>query len=351
MESSLRPTEAPASPALPDSPQALASLAPVILPDGGRAIHVPAAPGRTTVLFLHGWVMNRSAWAEAAFPLLERGFGVVCPDLAGHGDAKPLPSSVKPQDFFPEIARRLLGGVETLGLSRFSLAGYSMGAAAAIALLDAAPGRVERTFLLGPLVGPSESQLVRNSWSNFSRFCGNIGRALKGPHAGALLRAAPALGVGSSPLPDFMVQRVADAVADGERLPFESAFASYAGVAAAATELEVFLDGLMRTDLRTTLRSLRASRTLPYRQILARETAPVTFATGSLDALSPPAFVERLVRLTPSASGALALIPGADHVALSQAPAEVSQLLLGWLGEQPQVRGLHAVAASGKVTP
>lgn len=350
MEPSSRPASADASPERPADAHALALLPPVILPDGGRAIHVAAAPGRPTVLFLHGWVMNRSAWAAAAQPLVEHGFGVVCPDLAGHGDAKPLPSSVRPRAFFPEIARRLLAGLDTLGIGRFSLAGYSMGAAAALAILDAAPGRAERTFLLGPLMGPSEGQLVRNSWSNFSRFCGNIGRALKGPHAGALLRAAPGLGVGSSPLPDAWVQRAADAIADGERLPYESAYASYVEVPPSATELEVFLDGLRRTDLRTTLRSLRASRTLPYRKILSRESAPITFATGSLDALAPPAFVERLVRLTPAARG-FELIPDADHVALSQAPAEVTRLLLGWLGEQPSMGSLHAVAASDKVIP
>lgn len=346
MEPSLRLAEDPASPARPDSPHALASLPPVIWPDGGRAIHVPAAPGRPTVLALHGWVMNRSAWAEAAFPLLSRGVGLLLPDLPGHGDAKPLPSSVAPRHFFPEVARRILLGLDALGLERVHLAGYSMGAAAGLSLLDAAPARFERTFLIGPLVGSSTGQLIHNSWGTFSRLCGNIGRALKGPHTGALLRVAPGLGLSSAAAPDAMVQRTADAFADGAHLPSESTFAPYTGTPASATELEVFLEGLVRTDLRTTLRSLRASSAVPYRRILAGPIGPVTFATGSLDALSPVSFVRRLARLTPTAVDPVQMLEGVDHVALSQAPAEVTRLLLGWLGEQSSDGALHAVDPS-----
>lgn len=314
-------------------------------------MHVPAAPGRPTILALHGWVMNRSAWADAAFPLLADGIGLLLPDLPGHGDAKPLPSSIGPRDFFPEIARRLVAGLDALGLQRVHLAGYSMGAAAAVSVLQIAPERVERTFLLGPLVGSSTGQLVHNSWATFSRLCGNIGRALQGPRNAALLRVAPGLGLSSAALPDALIQRTADAFADGAHLPSESTFAPYTGTPATATELEVFLEGLVRTDLRTTLRSLRASSAVPYRRVLAGPIGPISYATGELDALSPVSFVRRLSRLTPSADGHVHVLDGVDHVALSQAPAQVTQLLLGWLGEQPSARGLHAVAASGKVTP
>lgn len=352
MEGSLRRAEPDPGPA---SPRELAALPPLVWPEGGRVIHVPALPGRPTVLLLHGWVMNRSAWATAAFPLLAGGVGLLMPDLPGHGDAKPLPSSVKPRAFFPTIARRLVAGLDALGIERVSLAGYSMGAAAALCLLDEAPSRVDRLFLLCPLVGASTSQIIHNRWASFSRLVGNVRRALSGPHGGALWRVAPGLGVSSLPAPDRVVQHTAEVFADGSWLPQESRFDTYVDASPEATELEVFLEGLRRTDLRTTLRSLRASRTVSAAGPLGEWRGEIKLATGSLDALSPPGFVRRIagaVHPTRRAeAAAVSILEGVDHVALSQAPHEVTRLLFEWLGEPSQAPSTSQPAASGKVSP
>lgn len=322
----------------PSSAEALAIHPPLTWPEGGRAIYVPAEQGQPTVLFLHGWVMNRSAWAEAAAPLLARGYGLLLPDLPGFGEARELPSDVSPRAYFPEVARRLLLGMDSLGLDQVALAGYSMGGTTALALMRAAPERFPHALLLGPLVGSSVFQVAHNSWSSFTRLCGNIGRALRGPHARSLLRAVPGLALAGAPSPGGLVHWVAETSADGTRLPAESRFGSFVGTGPGC-EIDVFLGGLVRTDFRTTLRSLRASHTLPYAQILAGYRGALTLATGSLDALSPPRFMQRLARLAPASGGRMHVVEGADHVALSQTPGEVSRLLLRWLDE-PVVAGV-----------
>src|SRR5690606_32978933 len=185
------------------------------------------------------------------------GVGLLMPDLPGHGDAKPLPSSVKPRAFFPTTARRLLAGLDALGIERVSLAGYSMGAAAALCLLEQAPSRFDRLFLLCPLAGASSSQIIHNRWHSFSRLVSNVRRALSGPNAGALWRVAPGLGVSSLPSPDRLVQHTAEVFADGSWLPQESRFDTYVDASPEATGLEVLLEGLPRTDLRTTPPPLR----------------------------------------------------------------------------------------------
>lgn len=312
----------------PLTPWALAHARPVLLPEGGCALHVPPSqPGRPTVLLLHGWAMNRSAWVEAAHPLLARGYGLVLPDLPGHGEARALPADVPAERLFDAAARRVLLALDALGLERVPVAGYSMGATVALALLRHAPERFERALLLGPLVGPPARQLARAPRPLLRRLGGNVLRALRGPQGPVLRRAALGLLAHALPLPAGWQRRVAARLADGERLPARSTFHAYLGLAGRC-ETEVFLEGLARTDFRTTARYLSAAaRSGPLHDAFERFRGPVVLATGALDALAPHGFCSRYAPpRTP-----LVRIADADHVALSQAPREVTALLVSWL--------------------
>jgi pimeloyl-ACP methyl ester carboxylesterase len=335
----------------PRSPLALAHVSPVHLPDGGRALHVPAAhPSLPTVVLLHGWVMDRTAWAPAAFPLLAAGCGLVLPDLPGHGEAQAPPAHVGPGELFPATARHLLRGLDALGLSRVALGGFSMGATAALHLLALAPRRFERALLLGPVLGAPLAQFARAPLRLQGRLVGNVARAFRGPSGALLRRLSPGLVAHTLPLPHGVQARVAAWLADGRRLPARSTRRLHPP-GASRCEVDVFLEGVGRTDARTTLRFLAAAAAShPGPEALARFPGPVVLASGALDALSPAAPLRRLAARAgaarsraglPGAAPLLAEVPAADHVALSQAPAAVTALLQAWLAVPPH-SALHS---------
>jgi pimeloyl-ACP methyl ester carboxylesterase len=284
-----------------------------------------------TALLLHGWVMNRAAWAEAAVALLERGYGIVMPDLPGHGDAAPLPTSVGPAELFDAIAELVLQGLDRLGLRRVPVAGYSMGATTALSLLKRAPQRFERALLLGPVLAAPLLQLAYASPGLQARLLRNLVRAVGGARGPALRRVALALLAHVAPVGAQLRRRIVDGLVDGGLLPSRSHWAPYSGMGSLC-EVEVFLESLARTDFRIASRYFAASCATRFAGVLERFDAPVLLATGTLDALSPPRFCRRRAARTPG-HGRLALIDGADHAVLSQAPAEVGRLLVSWLEE------------------
>jgi pimeloyl-ACP methyl ester carboxylesterase len=85
------------------------------------------------VLLLHGLFssasMNWIKWGHADL-LAEAGFEVLMPDLRAHGEsAKPHDPAAYPDDV---LARDIIALVEKLGLSDFSLCGFSLGARTAV---------------------------------------------------------------------------------------------------------------------------------------------------------------------------------------------------------------------------
>src|SRR5690606_6008319 len=102
-------------------------------------------------------------------------------------------------------------------------------------------------------------------------------------------------------------------------------------------------------------RSLRASRTVSAAGVLSEWRGELKLATGGLDALSPPGFVRRIAGhahpTRRAEAAAVSILEGVDHVALSQAPHEITRLLFEWLGEPSQAPMTSPSSSSGKVSP
>ena len=111
---------------------------------------LPAGALAGTVVLVHGFATNRAeCWRRLGWygAFERRGWRVVAPDLRGHGEsAKPH----EPEAYATrEMTGDILALVDHLGLERFDLVGYSMGASLAWAAALARPEPVNHLVLGG----------------------------------------------------------------------------------------------------------------------------------------------------------------------------------------------------------
>src|SRR3954454_8051577 len=108
----------------------------------------PAGPGEA-VLFVHGNVSSAVFWQEPLLALTATGrHRALAVDLRGFGDAEPLPVDATHgvRDWSDDVAAL----VDTLGVDRVHLVGWSMGAGVVLQYLLDHPERVASVSLVAP---------------------------------------------------------------------------------------------------------------------------------------------------------------------------------------------------------
>ena len=95
------------------------------------------------VVFVHGNGSTHATWGPTIAPMLAS-FRCIAYDLAGHGDAAPLPEEPSLDRFVDDLARL----TAELGLTRFRLVGHSLGAFIAAAYAARYPEQVHALALL-----------------------------------------------------------------------------------------------------------------------------------------------------------------------------------------------------------
>jgi len=106
---------------------------------GGR----PFDRSLPTVIFLHGAGFDHSAWALQTRWFAHHGFGVLAPDLPGHGR-----SSGKPLGSIETMANWVAALMDAAGAPRAKLIGHSMGTLIALELAARHPARVSELCLI-----------------------------------------------------------------------------------------------------------------------------------------------------------------------------------------------------------
>jgi pimeloyl-ACP methyl ester carboxylesterase len=107
---------------------------------GGREFD----PSLPTIVFLHGAGLDHSVWALLARSFAYRGFGVLAPDLPGHGrSAGPPLSSIG------DMADWTAALMTSAGAQEARLVGHSMGSLVALEVAARHPGRAIGLALIG----------------------------------------------------------------------------------------------------------------------------------------------------------------------------------------------------------
>lgn len=106
---------------------------------GGRRFD-PALPA---MVFLHGAGMDHSVWALLARSFAHHGFGVLAPDLPGHGRSAgaPLPSIAALADWTAAL-------IAAAGLKKARIVGHSMGSLVALETAARHPDKVSALGLI-----------------------------------------------------------------------------------------------------------------------------------------------------------------------------------------------------------
>ncbi len=134
----------------------------------GPGIHYRAAGAGDPVMLVHGWPQHSLMWHSIAPALAER-HRVICPDLRGAGGSGIAADGYDKTT----MAGDLVGLADALGLERFALVGYDLGAGVAAALARDHPDRVERLavaefglagFGYETMMTPDESWTIDSNW-------------------------------------------------------------------------------------------------------------------------------------------------------------------------------------------
>jgi pimeloyl-ACP methyl ester carboxylesterase len=112
----------------------------VFVATGGREFDA----GLPTVVLLHGAGFDHTAWALHSRWFAHHGFGLLAPDLPGHGRSagKPLPAIADMADWTAAL-------LDAAGVSKARLVGHSMGSLIALETAARHPEKVSGLSLIG----------------------------------------------------------------------------------------------------------------------------------------------------------------------------------------------------------
>lgn len=245
-----------------------------------------AGAGPRVVLLLHGLGGSRTAWDPQLAALGER-YRAVAWDLPGYGASPPLPEPLT----FGALADAVAHLLDTLGVERAHLVGWSLGGMVALHTALHHPDRVDRL---------------------------------------ALVATSPAFGLDGTDADDWRRLRL-DRLDAGET-PADMARAVLTSVAGPALS-DTALDAQVAAMARIPPDGLRALvHLLPHHDVrhrLGEIAAPTLVVVGALDHETPPAYAEALATAIPHAR--LAVLPGLGHLAPAEDPTAVNAALADFL--------------------
>src|SRR5437763_12655639 len=236
-----------------------------------------------TIVLLHGAGFDHSTWALHSRWFAHHGFGVLAPDLPGHGRSSgaPLPTIADMADWTAAL-------LDAAGAAKAKLVGHSMGSLIALETAARHPAKVSALGLIGTAavmtVGPD---LLKAAEANDRAAIDMVSIWSLGFHAELGGSLAPGLWMHSG------AQRV----------------------------LESCRPGVLFTDL---------SACNDYRDALAAAAnvkAPTTIVLGERDMMTPAKAGKSLAAALPNSR--VVVLPGAGHLMMVERPDELLAALRG----------------------
>ena len=110
----------------------------------GITLSVHRGGSGPALILLHGYPQTHMAWHRVA-PVLARHFDVIIPDLRGYGDSDAPPDDATHNAYSKrEMARDIIGVMDSFGIGRAHVMGHDRGARVAYRLALDHPARVDR---------------------------------------------------------------------------------------------------------------------------------------------------------------------------------------------------------------
>lgn len=236
-----------------------------------------------TILLLHGAGFDQTTWALHSRWFAHRGFGVLAPDLPGHGRSSGAPLAT-----IADMADWTAALLDAAGAATARLVGHSMGSLIALETAARHPAKVSALSLIGTAatmtVGPD---LLRAAEANDHAAIDMVSIWGLGYAAGLGGSLAPGLWM------HFGAQRVLEKCKPGVLFNDLSACNAYQGALAAAAQIKV----------------------------------PVTLILGERDMMTPAKAGKALAAAL--ANSRTVVMPGAGHMMMVERPDELLAALQG----------------------
>lgn len=306
--------QAPAAPAPPrhHAPK----VKTILLRDGVRIAvsdTAPAAP-RATVVFLHGFCLDRRTWQDQR-ARLHRRYGddvrVIAPDHRGHGQSAEAPMSTYTIDQCAHDLAEVLQALHVTG--PVVLVGHSMGAMVALSYLGL--DDAERP------VDPSGLILVATAAGNLAHR--GIGCLLNSPLTTGLFEA-----VAHTPQRALRMLAAPLGAALAHLHPHGTQRQALARVTASA---------LANTTICTAVGFLPSLRSFNAYPVLRTVTAHTTVISGGLDVLTPPEHSRELAAAIPNCQHIA--LPGLGHMLPLEAPQVLGEAIVRTIEHHRQSTG------------
>jgi pimeloyl-ACP methyl ester carboxylesterase len=245
----------------------------VFVASGGREFD-RALP---TVVLLHGAGFDHTTWALHSRWFAHHGFGLLAPDLPGHGR-----SAGKPLATIAEMADWVAALLDAAGAAKAKLVGHSMGSLVALETAARHPAKISSLSLIGTAatmtVGPDLLQAAEANDHAAIDMVSIWGLGFQAELGGSL---APGLWMHSG------AQRVLEQCRPGVLYSDLAACSAYQGALAAAAKVAV----------------------------------PVTLILGERDMMTPAKAGKALAAAIPNAR--TVVLPGAGHMMMTERPDEL----------------------------
>lgn len=262
----------------------------------GVNLAVEEAGHGVPLLLLHGFPLSSQMWASV-LPALAEAVRVVAVDLRGFGDSEAPPDGYT----MDSLAADALGVADALGLTRFAVAGHSMGGYVALRMAARSPERLVGLMLVDSRAEADDEAGRRRREEAIARILGG-GRV--------------------EFLDDFIPNLVAPATR--QRAP------------RLLEELRAMAERVPDRVLAGCLAGMRDRS--DSRPLLTALPVPLLVMVGEEDTITPPASAQAMVSAAPRAT--LACIAGAGHSPPVERPVAAAEAMLAFVaGHFPPADG------------
>lgn len=239
------------------------------------------------VVLIHGFPLNRTMWRPQIEALRDR-FTVVAPDLRGFGEAAGPVNDLTMDAYAGDV----LDLLDSLGMDRVALAGFSMGGYVAFRVIAKAAGRIRSLIIAGSRAGPDSEE------------------ARQGRHKA--------------------IERIRTEGPDGFLEEFSARLVGTTTKAARPAVLDAVRRIVGKPPASSLAAALAAMAARPdSRPLLATIAAPTLVIVGDEDTVMPPDAGKEIA--TGVQTGRLVTIPQAGHVSNLEAPEAFNKALREFL--------------------
>jgi pimeloyl-ACP methyl ester carboxylesterase len=287
-----------------------------------------SAAGYPTLVMLHGWAMNSSCFLPLVQKLHQKKYGLIIPDIRGHGKSHTPKVSIK------------LAASDTLALIKKEkpeyviLVGFSLGGMIALTFLLANPEKASGLILINSTYkNPTKTY----PWLNLKLFrysANNIGSEMKKGRDNNYFRNTTAELI----FDNFTSGQITKRIKPLQKRPKYSKITSNSKLAfrklLGRKDVEIYYEGLKRTDFIVIKKYFGEKLKFDVEKDLEKIKIPTLIISSTKDAYCHVNVAKKMHRIISSSD--MKVLKKSDHLTILQEPEKISQAINQFIKSKTQ---------------